>query len=212
MYREHHVEYWIGKQCSYESGDLIDLPPSIHYQIFGPAYLISDEKISALEQFINYHNKFASFCVSSWALNSINIIGIFNKSASFKEIKNAGYLAIDYLVSSNKEIKTMKVIDKNKCEKGEWHVGDVIKYWDNGESENYAILTKLNGPEYCLFCTTVLDGYPGQGEHYIGTGTLPRVNELPGSISELRNNFEGNFDHVEKVPFYGVEGVLKDAD
>lgn len=114
----------------------------------------------------------------------------------------------------------MKVIAKeNEIKKFRWNLGDVIKYGDFENQSHYASICELNGESnFSKYAAVLLDGYPMMGLilkpgqlSINGVKVLGNcLGEGETSIPQLVKNFEANWDFVEKVPFYGVEGEPHD--
>lgn len=103
----------------------------------------------------------------------------------------------------------MKVISNTKKEINSLKQGDVIAYWDNGDNfKSYAIFSMISdagfeNDTYKFVALNTTDSQrAGSDVHY---GNVMNRDESSSSECALRW-LSGLADHVEKVPFFGVEG------
>lgn len=102
----------------------------------------------------------------------------------------------------------MRVISDTEKEINSLKPGDVIAYWDNGDSfKSYAIFSMISDAgfedTYKFVALNTTDSQrAGSDVHY---GNVMNRNESASSKCAFRW-LSGLADHVEKVPFFGVEG------
>ena len=102
----------------------------------------------------------------------------------------------------------MRVISNIKKEINSLKPGDVIAYWDSGDNfKSYAIFSMISDAgfedTYKFVALNTTDSQrAGSDVHY---GNVMNRNESSSSKCAFRW-LSGLADHVEKVPFFGVEG------
>lgn len=90
----------------------------------------------------------------------------------------------------------MKVVDKRR-ETDEWHVGDVICYWNDYKSKRYGLIVKLMDGYYIALIET--DNTEDSG-YLSRNGYRPAISiRKSTSISDLIDNLVSMWTHVKKV-------------
>lgn len=104
----------------------------------------------------------------------------------------------------------MKIIEKKEKQNEKWLEGDVIKYWNECDSDaTYAMIASI-AKHFVLVDLNGFTGISTIGTHYLSEEDMDDfIYDLKCAaynLDELRTRMISKWDHVEKVPFYGVVG------